>query len=123
MLKIWQTKWTASNVARPVYEVYPSVNTNRISSDFFLNQIITTHGAFNAYQNRFFGKPILCVCENTAETVHHFIFECIKWSEERGKLPTNLTDFSVKQLLGNNKHRSILRDMMKKRFLLSIDQL
>ncbi|GBM12202.1 hypothetical protein AVEN_21010-1 [Araneus ventricosus] len=52
----WQILWDHSSKGKQVKKLFDKVDEKRVLSDFYLNQIITGHGAFKTYQNRFFGK-------------------------------------------------------------------
>ncbi|GBO33242.1 hypothetical protein AVEN_137095-1, partial [Araneus ventricosus] len=45
--------------------------------------ILTGHGAFKTYPNRFFGKSPLCFCGKDEGTVEHTILTCDAWQDIR----------------------------------------
>ncbi|GIY32132.1 RNase H domain-containing protein [Caerostris darwini] len=45
----WQQQWTTSVKGRAVHVLCPKVNFNRLHGNYFINQIITGHGAIAIY--------------------------------------------------------------------------
>ncbi|GIX70133.1 probable RNA-directed DNA polymerase from transposon BS [Caerostris darwini] len=62
ILTAWQNHWVNSAKGRAVFEIYGKVNPKRILGNFFLNQIITGHGAIASYQCKFFNRSSSCSC-------------------------------------------------------------
>ncbi|GIY37470.1 RNA-directed DNA polymerase from mobile element jockey [Caerostris darwini] len=58
----WQQQWSNSSKGRPVHELFPLVNTKRIHGNYFINQILTGHGAIAIHQHKFFGATSDCNC-------------------------------------------------------------
>ncbi|GIY36430.1 RNase H domain-containing protein [Caerostris darwini] len=123
MDKTWQDKWDSSTKGRLLYQIYPKINRKRICGDFYLNQVLTTHGALAIYQQRFFGKSSVCPCGANEETRYHLIYDCTLWTEERKAFPTDFRSLSIRSLFENRKVKTIIRDIMEKRFLMEIKNL
>ncbi|GIY54769.1 uncharacterized protein CDAR_391051 [Caerostris darwini] len=86
----------------------------RVQGDFFLNQLITGHGALAVYQNRFFGKAPTCDCGNPREDRNHLIFDCPQWDNIRHKFfPLNYKRSTIDLLLFNSKSRNGLSETMQ----------
>ncbi|GIY62382.1 uncharacterized protein CEXT_513801 [Caerostris extrusa] len=62
ILTEWQTHWVNSAKGRAVFEIFDKVNPKRTLGNFFLNQIITGHGAIASYQHKFFNGSSTCSC-------------------------------------------------------------
>ncbi|GIY95375.1 hypothetical protein CEXT_570041 [Caerostris extrusa] len=83
--------------------VCPKVNLNRLHGNYFINQIITGHGAIAIYQHKFFSSSQVCNCGKEVEDRDHIIFKCELWKEIRGKyflitLRTSISSNSNKQV-------------------------
>ncbi|GIY30882.1 RNase H domain-containing protein [Caerostris extrusa] len=52
----WQHRWDNSFKGREVFSIFSLVKTTRIQGDFYLNQLITGHGALAKYQAMFLEK-------------------------------------------------------------------
>ncbi|GBO19274.1 hypothetical protein AVEN_101680-1 [Araneus ventricosus] len=63
-----QILWDHSSKSKQVKRLFDMVDEKRVLGDFYLNQIITGHGAFKTHQNRFFGKSPWCFCEKDEGT-------------------------------------------------------
>ncbi|GIY82475.1 RNase H domain-containing protein [Caerostris extrusa] len=79
----WQQQWTTSVKGRAVHMLCPKVN--RLHGNYFINQIITGHGAIAIYQHKFFSSSQVCNCGKEVEDRDHIIFKCELWKEIRGK--------------------------------------
>ena len=80
----WQSRWNCETRGRPLHRLFPVVQTEIISGDFFLNQVLTEHGNSDAYKSRFFGENGVCrFCHVSMGTYHHYIFECPSFQEIR----------------------------------------
>ncbi|GIY54065.1 RNase H domain-containing protein [Caerostris extrusa] len=62
IIRNWQLEWTTSPKGREVFAICRTVSTKRLHGNFFINQIITGHGALASYQERFFNKTNSCSC-------------------------------------------------------------
>ncbi|GIY74159.1 uncharacterized protein CDAR_166411 [Caerostris darwini] len=114
ILAEWQDRWSTSSKGREVFLLLPKVNINRVQGDFYINQLISGHGALAAYQNRFFGKAAECSCGHPFEDRLHLIYDCPLWNSFRQKFfPTNFKSASIELLLFNHKSRNGLREIMK----------
>ncbi|GIY66992.1 hypothetical protein CDAR_417641 [Caerostris darwini] len=114
ILAEWQDRWSNSSKGREVFLLLPKVNINRVQGDFYINQLISGHGALAAYQLRFFGKAAECTCGHPLEDRMHLIYDCPQWDNFRQKFfPTNFKTASIDLLLFNHKSRNGLREIMK----------
>ncbi|GIY28940.1 uncharacterized protein CDAR_110161 [Caerostris darwini] len=108
-----QDNWTTSMKGRSVYDLFTKVNTNRVQGDFFLNQLMTGHGALAKYQERFFGKSANCQCGHQLEDTYHIVYDCPHWNHVRMKyLPRCFKETSLDLLLFNKISRAGLREIM-----------
>ncbi|GIY49462.1 RNase H domain-containing protein [Caerostris extrusa] len=82
-LKTWQQLWSTSIKGREVFQLCPVINLKRIHGNFFINQIITGHGAIAKHQARFFSANPVCFCGTAQEDRDHIIFHCSQWSDIR----------------------------------------
>ncbi|GIX79768.1 hypothetical protein CDAR_77411 [Caerostris darwini] len=105
-----------SSVSRAFWRVviYPKFSRKRICADFYLNQILTTHGALATYQQRFFGKSNTCPCGVTEETRHHLLYDCNLWTKERTSFPLDYKSIPIRSLFENTKSKNIIGDIMEK---------
>lgn len=74
----WKNRWVNSATGRTVHSIIKDVNTKRCLSNFWINQAITEHGAFPAYQKRFANRTDKCSCDihkKAIGTAHHIIKE------------------------------------------------
>ncbi|XP_023228152.1 uncharacterized protein LOC111628561 [Centruroides sculpturatus] len=86
---LWQTEWEESPTGRLCFKFFPSIEDrqkNRIfKPSFQTTQCLTGHGCFNSYL-RHFKKRDYNHCDantNNEDTVHHFLFECTKYTTLR----------------------------------------
>lgn len=82
-LEHWQYYWDNSYKCRGTWNLIPRVKQNVIYSDFFLNQVITRHGVFPGYQEKYFNKSDLCICLNNKGAVEHIILDSPIWNDIR----------------------------------------
>ncbi|GIY65165.1 putative 115 kDa protein in type-1 retrotransposable element R1DM [Caerostris darwini] len=114
ILAEWQDRWSNSTKGREVFLLLPRVNVTRVQGDFYVNQLISGHGALAAYQHRFFGKAADCTCGHTLEDRKHLIYDCPQWDNFRLKFfPTNFKAASIDLLIFNNKSRNGLREVVQ----------
>ncbi|GIX87711.1 RNase H domain-containing protein [Caerostris darwini] len=85
ILAEWQRRSDDSSKGREVFSILPQVKTSRVQGDFYLNQLLTGHGALAKYQARFFGKESSCQCGHPIEDRSHLIFDCPQWHTIRKK--------------------------------------
>ncbi|GIX84322.1 uncharacterized protein CDAR_49031 [Caerostris darwini] len=100
----WQHQWSTSSKGRAVHELCPLVCSQRIHGNYFLNQIITGHGAIASYQHKFFNSSPVCSCGREIEDRVHIIFNCEIWKHIRGKFfPKNFSNRTLQQLLNHKQ--------------------
>ncbi|GIY95028.1 uncharacterized protein CEXT_9091 [Caerostris extrusa] len=88
----WQLQWSSSSKGRAVHELCQHVCSQRIHGNYFLNQIITGHGALASYQHKFFNSSPVCSCGKEIEDRAHIIFKCEIWTDIRGRFfPKNFS--------------------------------
>ncbi|GBO15135.1 hypothetical protein AVEN_272154-1 [Araneus ventricosus] len=100
----WQILWDPSREGKQVNKLVDKVDEKRVLGDFYLNQMITSHGAFKTYQNRFFGKSPTCFCAKDEGTVEHTILKCDAWQDIRDTY-FRKNSSSIKELLQHNQSR------------------
>ncbi|GBM46700.1 hypothetical protein AVEN_244146-1 [Araneus ventricosus] len=98
----WQILWDHSSKVIQVKSLYEKVDEKRLLGDFYLNQIITGHGAFKTYQDRSFGKSPWCFCGKDEGTVEHTIIKCDAWQDIRDTYFFKKNSSSIKELLQYN---------------------
>ncbi|GIY36395.1 uncharacterized protein CDAR_392761 [Caerostris darwini] len=89
-LGTWQQLWSTSLKSRDVFQLCPMINLRRIHANFFINQVITGHGAIAKHQARFFGANPDCSCGTAIEDRDHIILHCPQWAEIRKIFPPQL---------------------------------
>lgn len=110
----WQEDWDTTSNARDLHITLNKVSTNRCLGNFYINQVLTQHGAFREYQNRFFRKNPNCRCGQDRGTRDHYIFHCQRWREIREKFfPNNFLEASLLLLVCNKKSRTGIIEIMK----------
>lgn len=114
IIKCWQYRWDNSDKGRAVYHLIPIVNPKRLHGDFFLNQVITEHGSFPTYMNRFFNRTDTCWCRSDIGSVHHLIYDCVLMDHIRiTKFPLNFKEVNLQNLLNSTKSSDGIRDIVK----------
>lgn len=88
----WQEAWGQTcNEAQWTKLLVPRidewVSCNHRRTDYYLTQALTGHGSFKTYTKRI-GKTDDDICRycNTIDTPAHTLFECMRWSNERGQI-------------------------------------
>ncbi|GIY99113.1 uncharacterized protein CEXT_180371 [Caerostris extrusa] len=84
-LQQWQVGWNSSLKGRAVFDLCPKVHLKRLHGNFYINQLITGHGALAQYQGKFFGKDDFCSCGKAVEDRLHLVFHCKRWQGLRDK--------------------------------------
>ncbi|GBM15934.1 hypothetical protein AVEN_270604-1 [Araneus ventricosus] len=108
----WQILWDHSSKGKQVKKLFDKVDEKRVLGDFYLNQIITGHGAFKTYQNRFFGKSPWCFCGKDEGTVEHTILKCDAWQNIRDTY-FKKNSSSIKELLQDRQSRKGMKLIVK----------
>ncbi|GIX71144.1 uncharacterized protein CDAR_430821 [Caerostris darwini] len=92
VLEEWQNLWANSAKGRAVFELCEKINPKRTLGNFFLNQIITGHGAIASYQHKFFNGSSTCSCGLSIEDRHNLVYQCTNWTDiRRVYFPRNFT--------------------------------
>ncbi|GBO35083.1 Putative protein in type-1 retrotransposable element R1DM [Araneus ventricosus] len=113
LIKDWQDRWKFSRNARFLFGIFPEVSFRHCFGDFYINQILTTHGSFPIHQSRFFGKSSLCICGLDEGTVSHFIYGCPRFSSIREKFfPVNFSVLGFLDLILNKRACQGLREIV-----------
>ncbi|GIX76558.1 hypothetical protein CDAR_500011, partial [Caerostris darwini] len=103
----WQVAWSSSSKGREVFDLCPVVSLKRIHGNFYLNQLITGHGALAHYQERFFHKGDVCLCGKAVEDRLHLVYNCERWQDIHLKcFPANFRQQSLLHLLLNRTVRT-----------------
>uniref|UniRef100_A0A6M2DQW1 Putative 115 kDa protein in type-1 retrotransposable element n=1 Tax=Xenopsylla cheopis TaxID=163159 RepID=A0A6M2DQW1_XENCH len=111
-LEEWQRRWQASDKGRWTARLIPNIKAwldrKHGEIDFYLTQMLTGHGSFNAYLFRMgLRTSSLCeYCPDKIEDAEHTFFECGKWRRFRADaemtLGRTLNPESVIQLMLQN---------------------
>ncbi|GBL97639.1 hypothetical protein AVEN_49144-1 [Araneus ventricosus] len=109
-----QNRWNDSKNARWSKNLIDKVNVDRLYGDFYINHILTAHGAFREYQARFFEKMSLCSCGQEMGCVLHVINECEIWISYRKNWPSGWQLMSLKDLINNADIRGLLHELLIK---------
>ncbi|GBN70716.1 hypothetical protein AVEN_30268-1 [Araneus ventricosus] len=104
LIENWQSNWNSSRNARFLFGIFSDVSFNRCLGDFYLNQILTTHGAFPIHQGRFFGRQSLCRCGLDEGTVSHCVYGCPRFHSIRERFfPRNFSVLGFIDLIFDRK--------------------
>lgn len=110
----WLSEWDSSNKGRLTWKYIKKVNVKKIYSDFYLNQIISGHGIFPAYQAEKFKKTDICLCEQAVGTIEHVINDCELVKDARLKyLTTDLMQKDLDYLLNHRSGTLALKMILK----------
>lgn len=87
-LRQWNSEWIAYDGAQTTKAIFPTVESRLKCSttiDFYLSQIISSHGNFRSYLFRFnCSDTSLCACgSGSEETVAHVLTDCCRFAPER----------------------------------------
>ncbi|GBN17961.1 Putative protein in type-1 retrotransposable element R1DM [Araneus ventricosus] len=123
-LKKWQQRWEGSQNSRFLFGMMPNINTKRCYGDFFINQILTTHGCFPQHQHRLFGKSPDCFCGRDFGTITHYVYGCSKYNNIREKFfPRNFPSLGILELVTHFSAKKGLRLIVQDLFELSVSTL
>ena len=93
LLARWQTKWNSGTYGRWTWKLIPDVQRwlKRPCGevDYFLTQALSGHGCFRKYlydRNRADSEK--CRYCDAVDDVHHTLFTCSRWEEERTQFTT-----------------------------------
>ena len=87
-----QMRWHGEQTGRWTYRLIPELATwlNREHGEvgFYLAQVLSGHGCFNAYPRRFQKRDeeICCHCDSPVDNAEHALFVCAKWGAAREAL-------------------------------------
>lgn len=118
-IEAWRKRYTDSTTAEVTKTFLPDVATaikivRKMKITPILTQVLTGHGGFSAYLNRFKCKESpSCICENDKEeTILHLLIECPKYSANRHDLESatnvKLTAASLCELIAGEDTRAYL---------------
>ena len=85
-------RWHGEQTRRWTYRLIPELATwlNRKHGEvgFYLAQVPSGHGCFNAYLRRFKKRDVgmCCYCDFPVDTAEHALFVCAKWGVAREAL-------------------------------------
>lgn len=79
----WQERWNNCGKGRRVFDFYPEVLKTRTKSDFYINQVITGHGALGPHQGRFYSRDPMCFCHQDVSSAEHVIKQCSNYDKIR----------------------------------------
>ncbi|GBM43612.1 hypothetical protein AVEN_210553-1 [Araneus ventricosus] len=113
LIRDWQDRWNFLRNARFLFGIFLEVSLRRCFGDFYINQILTTHGSFPIRQSRFFGKSSLCICGLDEGTVSHCIYGCLRFCSIREKFfPGNFSVLGFLDLILNKRACQGLREIV-----------
>ncbi|GIY42376.1 uncharacterized protein CDAR_596021 [Caerostris darwini] len=67
IMQQWQVCWNSSLKGWAVFDLCPVVSLKRLHGNFYINQLITGHGALAKYQEKIFHKDEVCPCGKAVE--------------------------------------------------------
>ena len=103
----WNNRWTNNSKGRLIFEIFPKVSLKRTRSNFFLNQIISGHGAIPTFQHQRFGRMDICQCGDLG-TIDHIIKVCPLLKDIR---------LGYEYLLRNRTRRELILDFYSSKLL------
>lgn len=113
----WQQLWERETRGRWTYRLIPTVNRLVIRTDHYLTQILTGHGDFKHYLNRFglTNESTRCTCDlDEDEDVEHVVLRCTltRRSNARNELRIALGELEYPPPLTSLKEgsQSLIRD-------------
>lgn len=110
----WQRRWNESDQGRKVFSYFPKVSKARLKGDFYINQLITGHGALGPYQQRFFGVNAGCFCGVGIADEEHVVKHCCLFNEIRARFfPSDYLIKNLKELLDDENSTGGIRDIME----------
>lgn len=68
-----------------MFEIFSQVLTHILSGDFYVNQVLTGHGAFGGHHDCFFQKNSTCFCGTRINSIRHCLYACVLWQSQREK--------------------------------------
>ncbi|GBM12724.1 hypothetical protein AVEN_40058-1 [Araneus ventricosus] len=87
---------------------------NRYHGDFFLNQLLTGHGAFLIHQHKYFGETDQCRCGLDSGTISHYLFGCSDFHHIRKNFfPADFHQLGLLDLMGNPSGQRGLKLMVQ----------
>lgn len=95
----WQAKWDNAECGRWTHRLIPNikkwVERGHGELSYHLTQMLSGHGCFNAYLNRFALRDIdTCAFCSESDTSEHTFFQCWRWER-----PRQLLSFEIGELL------------------------
>lgn len=93
-LEKWNHQWTASQNGRHTFEFFPTVQDRMqkdwLTPDYYTTQLLTGHGDFKYYLNRFGIKADeSCTC-GQSDTAAHILLDCEQYAEPRRVLKEHM---------------------------------
>lgn len=81
----WQSGETGRWTAKLIPEIEEWVDCDHVETGFYLTQLLTGHGLFNAYLHRMglLDNPMCRYCPTSIDDAHHTFFQCDRWVTER----------------------------------------
>ncbi|XP_023209850.1 uncharacterized protein LOC111612824 [Centruroides sculpturatus] len=92
LIHMWQREWEEADTGKTTFKFLPNISNrlslNHINGNHFTSQLLTGHGNFRQYLNRFHHSDTpFCQCDNGAiEDPLHFIFDCNLYDTQRDQL-------------------------------------
>jgi ribonuclease HI len=92
-IDIWNRRWTSSSTGETTRRYFPTIQSRLIvkhtfKPDFYVTQLLTNHGKFNFYLNRFKLKnnPDCDFCVGITDNAEHIIYYCPNFDDKRQQL-------------------------------------
>lgn len=85
----WERRWQNGGTGRWTAKLIPAIKAwisgEHVETNFYLTQLLTGHGAFNAYLNRMgLRDSLMCsYCPDETDNAQHTFFHCNRWAEDR----------------------------------------
>lgn len=95
-LREWQDRWRTSDRGRWTARLIPNIETwltrKHGETDFYLTQMLTGHGSFNAYLFRMglHNSPSCRYCPYKIDDAEHTFFECVRWKNLKSETEMTL---------------------------------
>ncbi|XP_023223937.1 uncharacterized protein LOC111625128 [Centruroides sculpturatus] len=91
-LQEWQSEWDCGDTGRVTHNYIPNISRRlewkHFTPSFVMTQLLTGHGNFNAYLNRFrLRESGVCHCDDTAiQDSNHYLLDCSLFDHQRNNL-------------------------------------
>ncbi|XP_071041890.1 uncharacterized protein [Parasteatoda tepidariorum] len=80
----WRNDWRSSDKGRQTYKFFKDPSIKRLQANFYLNQLLTGHGVFGTYQQKYFKKSASCNYCGVRQDIDHLLKHCPRFRALRG---------------------------------------